>query len=739
VTLTSFSTGEQKRTASDAAGTFTFVGVRAGTYRVAANVPGFRPREAIVTVEPRAALAVTLALEVAPLDVRVTVTADSRPLTATHSPSSTVLTAERLAGSAAFQRTNLPDAIVTAAPGMIRGHDDFVHIRGHEIALNPLIDGVAFWENTHALFSAGFSPEVIETANVMTGGFPAEYGNRFGGVVDIVTKSGLRMDHRGEVAFSAGGAGRLRGTAEIGGRRGALGYYTFGSLFESDRFLSPPDPVAIHDRGRGADAFVSIDRRLESYGELKFVVAANGTNVQIPKRPLDVELRPAANADLRTRQQTFVAGWNRAWISTAIGVSAYQRWSRLELEPATGPLTARAALNRELLTIGGKAEITRAFGRHVVKAGLDAVRLRPEERLDYDYAGYNALTHLLGLPHIHITNQRITFAGRDSGGQISAFAQDRIALGPRVTIDVGVRVDRYALVVTDTHASPRVNVAFAAGRGVIVHGSYNRFFVPPAVEGVLSSSAGLTAAIREIGKPMPALEPTVEDQVETGAVATMGPVQVGLTAYYRASDNPVHTTVWPDSRIYSYASFDRGRAHGVEVKAELPGLARYGLTAQLNYATGRVYFYNPVTGGFITEAEHLTDTNRFVAPMDQTHTLTGAMIWRHARTGLWLGAAIEYGSGTPIGHGAAHDHGAGEDHDHGASGDALDRVAGHVTGNLSLGIDLLRDAASQSRLMLRLDVENVTNRDYVIARESQFSPAQYSIPRLISATLRVRF
>jgi hypothetical protein len=41
--------------------------------------------------------------------------------------------------------------------------------------------------------------------------------------------------------------------------------------------------------------------------------------------------------------------------------------------------------------------------------------------------------------------------------------------------------------------------------------------------------------------------------------------------------------------------------------------------------------------------------------------------------------------------------------------------------------------------MLRLDVENVTNRDYVIARESQFSPAQYSIPRLISATLRVRF
>ena len=89
-----------------------------------------------------------------------------------------------------FSEPRLSDAIVTLAPGMIRGHDDFVHIRGHEVALNPLINGVSFWENTHSVFSAGLSPDVIETANVMTGGFPAEYGNRFGGVIDIVTRSG---------------------------------------------------------------------------------------------------------------------------------------------------------------------------------------------------------------------------------------------------------------------------------------------------------------------------------------------------------------------------------------------------------------------------------------------------------------------------------------------------------------------------------------------------------------------
>ena len=145
-----------------------------------------------------------------------------------------------------------------------------------------------------------------------------------------------------------------------------------------------------------------------------------------------------------------------------------------------------------------------------------------------------------------------------------------------------------------------------------------------------------------------------------------GPLRLGVTGYFRATDNPVHTTVWPDSRIYSYASFDRARAYGLEAKAELPLVARYGMTGYLNYALGRVNFYNPVTGGFVTEAEHIDATNRFLAPMDQTHTLTAGLTYRHAASGLWAATAMEYGSGTPRDHGGeGHDHAEGEeDHDH---------------------------------------------------------------------------
>jgi hypothetical protein len=216
-------------------------------------------------------------------------------------------------------------------------------------------------------------------------------------------------------------------------------------------------------------------------------------------------------------------------------------------------------------------------------------------------------------------------------------------------------------------------------------------------------------------------------------------VQAGLTSYYRATDNPVHTTIWPDSRIYSYASFDRGRAYGVEAKLELSQAAWAGLTGFLNYAIGRVDFQNPVTGGFVTEAGHIIDTSRFRAPMDQTHTLTGGATFSHSVTGFWTSVAVEYGSGTPMGHGvAAHDHGAGTaPHAH-ASG-PVQRVPGHFVGGIAAGLNLWRSASRRPRLALQVDLENIGNRIYLIAQEGEFAPAQYSNPRLLSATVKFSY
>jgi outer membrane receptor for ferrienterochelin and colicins len=738
LTLIGAPIGGTINTRTDASGTFVFPRVPPGDYVLSISADGFSPRDLRFVLEPREVRTLTVALEVGRVEVSLDVTGSFAPLPGTHSPSSTTLTGARLESTPVFQRTTLSDAIVTLAPGMIRGHDDFVHIRGHEVALNPLINGVSFWENTHVMFSAGVSPEIIETANAMTGGFSAEYGNRFGGVVDIVTKSGLRMRDRGAVNVSGGGAGRRGAGAELGGSRGRFGYFAVGSIFQSDRFLSPPDAHAIHDGARGAHAFVQLDGSVGALGSIRTILMGAGTDFEIPVTPRDVNLRPRAIPEQDTRQQTAVVGWTRPFGDVAVSTSFYQRWSRARLFPAEGPLTARAQLERSLVTLGVKSDATRFVGRHALKAGIDVVRLRPRETLSYDDAGYVDFTHLVGLPHTHVVGQGLAFAGTASGGQVSGYVQDGIRLGRRVTADIGLRLDHYDLLATATHASPRVNLAVQIGDATVLHTSYNHFFVSPPIEGVLSSSAGLTRSIEEIGLGLPGIDPTVEDQFEAGLATVRGPVQLALTTYYRATDNPVHTTVWPDSRIYSYASFDRARAYGLEAKADLRTVGAPGAAGYVNYALGRVHFFNPVTGGFVTEAAHLTETNRFLAPMDQTHTLTAGVTYRHAPSRVWLGGTIEYGSGTPMGHG-------GSGHDHGepqaavAAATDVARVPGHFTAGGSIGLTLLPNRIRGGTLTLQLDVENIANNIYVIAQEGEFSPAQFSLPRVVSLSAKFRF
>jgi hypothetical protein len=45
----------------------------------------------------------------------------------------------------------------------------------------------------------------------------------------------------------------------------------------------------------------------------------------------------------------------------------------------------------------------------------------------------------------------------------------------------------------------------------------------------------------------------------------------------------------------------------------------------------------------------------------------------------------------------------------------------------------------QPRLSVQFQVENVSNRIYLLSKESSLVQGQYSIPRLVSASLRYRF
>ena len=729
-------------------GQFAFLRLVPGDYMLTVTLASFQDERYRLSLKPREVQTLELALALRPVQESVQVTAEAMP--SVFSPGSTHLTAERLAELPLTQRTNLPDAIVAAAPGMIRGHDDFVHIRGHEVALNPSINGVQFWENAHAVFSPGLGVDYIESMNVMTGGYSAEYGNRFGGILDVVTKSGFTVKNRGSLTLGTGSAQRHNVGFEFGGHTGRTGYYVNLGGFTSDRFLSPPSPRSIHNTGRGLRSFGQLDFRASDSDYLKVVMIGDGVNFELPKEERDELLRPDFNNLQRTRSQSLILSWGHIHsTSTLMQTALYQKWSTVHQFPETvDEYGAQTDAERTLGTLGIKSDITRFHGRHVVKGGIDLVLLRPHEDLYYLSQPWITFTHLPSVneSHVHFRGPNlgpgvprpVVFNGSETGGQGSAFLQDKIKLTPNFTVDAGVRFDRYSLAISESHVSPRVNAAYRFPAGTVLFGSYNHFYVPPPIENVLASSAGLTSLVSEVGRPLPPVRAIKENQFELGVTQPIARViNLGVTSYYRVSDDPPHTTLFPDSRFYTYASFDKGKAYGMEIKADVPQIGDLGLSGFLNYAIGRVWFYNPIVAGFTTEAAHLTESNRFLAPMDQTHTLTSGLTYHNNRTRLWGALAFEYGSGTPGSHGGgdhAHDDGEAHEHPTGA-GLCATRCPSHFTQDVSIGWN----ATPNGRLSLQFNVENLSNNVHLLSKESTMVQGRSSTPRVFSGSLKVAF
>jgi CarboxypepD_reg-like domain/TonB-dependent Receptor Plug Domain len=83
---------------------------------------------------------------------------------------------------------------LTVLPGIISSGDQGgqIYIRGGSPVQNKiLLDGMTIYNPFHSIgFFSVFETETIRSADVLTGGFNAEYGGRIGAVVDIKTREG---------------------------------------------------------------------------------------------------------------------------------------------------------------------------------------------------------------------------------------------------------------------------------------------------------------------------------------------------------------------------------------------------------------------------------------------------------------------------------------------------------------------------------------------------------------------
>ena len=86
----------------------------------------------------------------------------------------------------------LPD-LVNAHPGWLLEANGILHPRGSEYQTQYVIDGLPLTDNRSPAFAAEVESAGVRGLNTLTGGYPAEYGRKLGGVIEVVTLGTARL------------------------------------------------------------------------------------------------------------------------------------------------------------------------------------------------------------------------------------------------------------------------------------------------------------------------------------------------------------------------------------------------------------------------------------------------------------------------------------------------------------------------------------------------------------------
>lgn len=727
-------------------GAFTFFPINFGDYTVLVESSAFPAYRTQVHVGSggTANVDVVLTKAGASKEMVIKVSAKRKLVQAKESRSSVEISHEQIQNLPQSDQIKLPKLIATTTPGVVSGAFGQLFIRGNHANIQYQIDGVQLPESPSNTFGEAFTPRNIDHMEVITGGIPAEYGQRLGAVVNIISKTGSETPG-GTAELNYGSYNTFSPTATYGGSNasGNLHYYFSANYNRTDRGLDTPQPAsplnltqsgsldqggtdAIHDSAHGHTEFAKIDWIADNQNKLSFILFNNYSFFQIPTYPSSFNPKdpffdpgftdpkygagpfnwtPANTDDSQAESNAYaMTVWKHTFSERSfLQVAPYYKYSYINVNndpsndlnavigqiPTAEPSSFSEA--RGVHNVGVKTDYTlRVNDSHLVKTGVQ-----------FQYSK--------SFGNISVGNQNSTTQANinDTGYTEGIYLQDDFTIIKPLVLSAGLRFDAVQFTFGGTSSSesalqPRVGLSYMIDDKTKVHGFYGRLFQPASIENLRKQIDDSQLPNKVVLQDY-SINSEKDNYFEVGVARELPAEQViEVNAYYKSSTDMLDDAQLLNTSIAQPYNYATGYAYGLE--ASVHGNITPEITHYVNYSY-EIAKGKGLTGGF----SGLTGSADYqFLDHVQIHTLNAGLTYR--KNHFWATSQFLFGSGLRTGE------------------DNSKSLPSHFTMDATVGYEFTGDSW-WTQFKVSADVLNIFNNVYPVTIANGFNGSHYAAGR----------
>jgi outer membrane receptor for ferrienterochelin and colicins len=545
----------------------------------------------------------------------------------------------------------LLNQVIMQAPDVAQDSFGQFHVRGEHNGLQYRLNGIILPEGI-SVFGQSLDPRLISSLTLVTGALPAEYGLRTAGIIDLKTKSGV-IDPGGAVSIYGGSHGTVEPSFNYGGSEGRLNYFVSGDFLRSDLGIESPDGSSdpIHDHTKQYHGFGYFEYILDEANRVSAVLSTSTGDFQIPNRagqtpgitnadgtPLTVNgetTYPSEALDENQREVNHFAilSWQHSQGALDVQTSLTARYSSLTFTP--DPLGD--VLFTGIAQDAYKQNVAYALQSDAAYKLNDAHTLRGGVFIQSDHSKSETSSAVIALNDAGNQISDIPVNIVDNGAKTewieSLYLQDEWKVIPTVTVNYGLRFDKFTAFASGHQVSPRLNVVWQALPDTTLHAGYSRYFSPPPFELVgtetVSKFVNTTAAAEVLQADTPLAEEA--NYYDIGVQQKFTPqLTVGLDTYYKQSHNLIDEGQFGAPIILTPFNYTYGKQYGAEITANYN---LEGFSAYLNLAYQSAKGKNIDSAQFNFGADGLAYIAQHYIHLDheQEFTASGGVsyLWNH--------------------------------------------------------------------------------------------------------------